>query len=69
VPAAVGADVGEAAEGDGDGEVVTTAGCGLEQLAVAASEAIRITRQRKRLAMAYATRKSPFRQKFHFAAE
>jgi hypothetical protein len=42
-----GVDATTAAEGDGDGEVVTTGGGGFEQLAAAASEAIRTTRKRK----------------------
>jgi hypothetical protein len=46
---AVGVDVTDAAVGDGDEELVTTDGCGLEQLATAAAiDATRIRRQRKR---------------------
>jgi hypothetical protein len=42
-----GVDATTAAEGDGDGEVVTTGAGGFEQLAAAAREAIRTTRKRK----------------------
>jgi hypothetical protein len=45
--AAAGAEAREAAEAEGDGEVVTRGGGGFEQLAAAASEAIRTTRKRK----------------------
>jgi hypothetical protein len=42
-----GVDVTTTAEAEGDGEVVTRGGGGFEQLAAAASEAIRTTRKRK----------------------